>query len=84
MRIKHTKPTVGDTRTISKFLWFPLTIGNETRWFETTTWTERYTNVAVFRDIVPESDHIWIPIYWGSSKCSHGHEDWNDCPDCRH
>lgn len=85
MRIKHAKPNVGDTRTVTKFLWFPMTIGgDETRWFETTTWTERYTEVAVVRDIVPEPESMWVPIYWGSSKCPHGYEDWDNCPDCCH
>lgn len=36
------KPSHKESRTITKFLFFPMTIGSETRWLETATWFEVY------------------------------------------
>ena len=34
MRFKHCQPNEFDERIIRKFLWLPLTLGDETRFFE--------------------------------------------------
>lgn len=33
----------GDKRTVTRFLWFPLTIDKETRWLETASYEEEVT-----------------------------------------
>ena len=39
----------GATRTVTRFLWFPVEIDNETRWLERATWEERIVDlVSVF------------------------------------
>lgn len=54
MRILHKKslnkdktykdqPKPYDERVVTKFLWLPKRIKDETRWLETTTWIEKYT-----------------------------------------
>jgi hypothetical protein len=43
-------PKDGEKRKKTKFLWFPMTIDDETRWLERTTWIEKYYN---------------LPYYWG-------------------
>jgi len=35
-------PLIGQTRVVTKFLWFPKTINKETRWLEKASWTEHY------------------------------------------
>ena len=43
MRFKHESiPQFGTHRITRKFLWSPLTIGDETRWLERVTYIERY------------------------------------------
>jgi len=42
-KLPETKPSVGDTRDVRKFLFWPKTIGRETRWLEWAIWTEEYT-----------------------------------------
>lgn len=44
MRIVVNKkiPQVGDRRTRSRFLWLPLVINKEFRWFEYAEWEELY------------------------------------------
>jgi hypothetical protein len=52
----------GDTRKRSKFLWWPLTIGTETRWLERVTLEYVYRPWA--RDIITGGvlyDPRWIP-----------------------
>ena len=39
---KHQPPVDGTLRVRNEFLWFPKTIGDETRWLETAEWEERY------------------------------------------
>lgn len=34
------KPKDGEERVISAFLWWPRTIGGETRWLETASWRQ--------------------------------------------
>ena len=45
MRFKR-KYNDNDTRTVTKFLWFPKIIHGETRWLEKVTYVERYTLTA--------------------------------------
>jgi len=42
MRTRIVQPKIGDAKTISKFLWFPLTIKGERRWLERVTYEIRY------------------------------------------
>ena len=43
MRIRRNlNPQKGDQRLRKKFLWLPLTLGNETRWFETAHVIQEY------------------------------------------
>lgn len=82
MKIKHSisQPKAGATRQVTKFLWLPLTLESETRWLEVATYTEEWV-----RNITPmDYDMFWQPLYWGTPKCSHGYDDWDDCSDCGH
>lgn len=48
---KKPDPSVGDSRIITKFLLFPITIGLETRWLEKATYLEvskRITQQDIF------------------------------------
>lgn len=49
------KPQVGDLRMIKRFLWCPLRIGNQVRWFETAEIGQRYTFY-----------HKWVNEAWGN------------------
>jgi hypothetical protein len=51
---KHT-PQPGEIRTITRFLWWPMSIGNILRWMETATYTACY------------HDGKWLPLAWGES-----------------
>lgn len=51
-------PNVGDTKTIRKFLWFPLTIHGETRWLEFASVAYTYTCERYL-----DSDFVW-KYYW--------------------
>lgn len=43
MRFTHKpRPKTFDARHFRRFLWFPKTIGQETRWLEVAEWTEFY------------------------------------------
>lgn len=39
---EYIKPEVGDTRRVTKFLFIPKRIGNETRWLERATFTQQF------------------------------------------
>jgi len=43
-------PSYGDTKIVTKFMWLPISAGNETRWLETATILYHYTGI------------IWTPI----------------------
>lgn len=58
--MRFYEPRIGELRVLTKFLWFPLCIGRETRWLETATWTERY-DPGYFGD-------GWESVEWG---CHH-------------
>ena len=43
MKIKHQpRPSFGDMRTRTEFLWWPKRICYETRWLERASWREEY------------------------------------------
>lgn len=42
--MRWIKPKIGTTRVITKFLWFPCKIDEETRWLERTTIIQKYCN----------------------------------------
>jgi hypothetical protein len=48
---------LNDTRTVTKFLWFPKTIGDTTIWLEKATWVE----TAKFNDYY---DLEWVQSHW--------------------
>lgn len=60
MRWKVTPPikhSVGQERSVTRFLWLPKTIGFETRWLETASWRESYiANI--------DGPNFWEPIEW--------------------
>ena len=61
MKITKHIPYDGETRTVTRFLWFPKTIiyahdhKVETRWLEFASWTEVYCELEHER---------WIPVCW--------------------
>ena len=57
MRFGHE---LGTRHTRTKFLWFPRCINGRTRWLETATWTEYWTNhLVLFGSGYWEADE-WI------------------------
>ena len=50
------KPRLGSIRQVTGFLWKPKTVSNETRWFERSTWKEKW------------SGSEWKPIAWVDKK----------------
>ena len=62
MRWKHDPPPKkGETRTVTRFLWFPKRIGRETRWLEVASWTER---ASVFERMEGGVDWVWMTDSW--------------------
>ena len=53
------KNVVGNKRIKSKFLWFPLSINNITRWLEKAKWEEEYICYGFTEDT-----YAWIPAKW--------------------
>ncbi len=45
-----TRPEHGATRLVTRFLWRPLAIGNETRWLECATWEEEWWEPGMILD----------------------------------
>lgn len=54
-------PKLGDTRRFSRFLWFPKTIGRETRWLERAEWEELYCE-GRYVYAIPLRE--WWPSHW--------------------
>jgi hypothetical protein len=64
MRWTHpTPPKKGDTRTVTRFLWSPFTVGYETRWLERATWTEE---ARLFRGRFGLEHWDWDRVAWVS------------------
>ena len=40
--VRFKKPSIGDREKVTMFLWYPVTIGRETRWMETATIEREY------------------------------------------
>lgn len=40
--MRTVRPMIHATRVVTRFLWFPLTIGRETRWLERVSIRQRY------------------------------------------
>jgi len=73
MKIIHKEkqvvcPKIGDTKTIKRFLYFPLTLGNETRWWETANIECEYTKSIkaenVFDMFFSDFEITGIKYYW--------------------
>ena len=56
MQKKHRTPELGSIRRRTKFLFKPMTVSNETRWLERSTWKEKW------------SGREWKPIAWVDKK----------------
>jgi len=63
MRWNAYAPIEGDIRTKTRFLLFPMRIGNIWKWLEFAAWEEKYISVVVF-DIPPADEMMWVPIKW--------------------
>lgn len=64
MRFRNKKSPykIGEKRIVTKFLFFPVTIKDETRWFEKVTLEEEY---EYGQDITTGSSwEYWRPIRW--------------------
>lgn len=55
--MKWANPQHGDTRVRKGFLWFPRTIGRETRWLEKAVWEEHFWTT-------PDHDRVWLNVRW--------------------
>lgn len=54
MRWGESVPRLGQTRVRTKYLLLPMTIGEETRWLESATFTEEFVQDGWCR--------VWVPI----------------------
>ena len=54
---EKNQPKEGDLRVRSQFLFFPMTIEKQTRWFERGTWVELYQRGAYGK-------FFWVPLSW--------------------
>ena len=59
--MRWNEPRHGDCRVITKFLWLPVQIGKETRWFEMATIKQRYIDGRGY------SDDEWRSMEWVES-----------------
>ena len=59
-------PKGGETRTKSGFLFFPKTIGLETRWLENATWKDRYISYVTLEEYGPVESFGWDAESWVS------------------
>ena len=57
---KRRRPKTGGTRIIERFLFFPLTIGKETRWLERVRILERYDAYPLI--LYPEYVSHWESV----------------------
>jgi hypothetical protein len=64
------KPELYEYRVRSGFLWFPVKLSNEWRWFEKATWSESY--IATWPDIYMvlwvADDGTWRKMDWLDSQ----------------
>jgi hypothetical protein len=66
MRWTNKEPLINDKRIKSKFLLFPKTINEETRWLERADWIEKFVAVYVYKTEIEETPnkYFWLPIKW--------------------
>jgi hypothetical protein len=58
--MRTTRPTVGDTRVVTKFCWFPITDGKTTVWMEYATIVYEYVESYKYVDgIGAVSEYVW-------------------------
>ena len=62
MRIIKQLPKFGDQKVIKKFLWWPKTIGNETRWLEKSDILYEYTRYGTMESGIILPCVMWVPI----------------------
>jgi hypothetical protein len=56
---------IGDTRIKSGFLFFPLTLNNERRWWEKAMWKQRYAEVLDHGPLGEVgSTETWVDMEW--------------------
>lgn len=60
MRYKIKYPKDGETRVVTKFLWFPQTIGFEERWLERASWKEVFSKCPLGLTFLD----VWIKTEW--------------------
>lgn len=49
MRFYKTPHKNGDIKIVKRFLWLPMSIGNETRWLETAVYEKKYLQGSRFK-----------------------------------
>lgn len=65
--IEKIEPKIGDKKITTQFLYFPLTIDLETRWWERATFEETYIEKCVGHGVDFEGDDFvqyWKPTKW--------------------
>lgn len=60
----NVTPKVGDTRVVTKFLWWPKTIDAVTRWMETASYKQEYQSYSLPSEDYPVSRIGWIDMEW--------------------
>lgn len=64
-RSAKKNPKVGDKRTIKRFLFFPVTIGDETRWLETALIAQSRVNMCTIEGgRIIDHGGRWINENW--------------------
>lgn len=56
--MRFNKPLFGERRQVSGFLWWPKTIGRQTRWLERASWVEEFQSF--------KCNEGWGAIAWES------------------
>lgn len=54
--MKKPIPVDGTVEVVSRFLWFPKTIGDTRRWFEIATWKREF--------LMREGIATWVDLEW--------------------
>lgn len=65
---QYKRPNIGDERIITKFLWFPRTIMEETRWLEVASFRQRArcceTDCLDYEDGGCYCNRYWLDSAW--------------------
>ena len=59
--MKWNTPKQGDTKTLVKFLFLPLTLKNKTKWFASATIRYKYSKYMEHYDMGSLEKYKWIP-----------------------